>query len=81
MLLRIRGWSLRREGFAEASGVEGEGFNFAFVALGGNRFAFEGKGEAGGVAGFYDDLSRGANGGACGRDQSFGGDGIAVGGD
>ena len=61
MLLRIRGWSLRRRGCAEAGGIEGEGFYFAFVALGGDGFAFEGEGEAGGVAGFYDDFVSGAN--------------------
>lgn len=49
------------EGFVEAGGVEGEGFYFAFVALGGDGFAFEGEAEAGGVAGFYDDFVSGAN--------------------
>jgi len=79
--LLIRGWSLRGEGFAEAGGIEGEGFYFAFVALDGDGFAFEGEAEAGGVAGFYDDLVSGANGSSGGRDQGFGGDRVAVGGD
>lgn len=61
LLLQIRGWSLRGEGFAEAGGVEGEGFHFVLIALGWDGFAFEGEAEAGGVAGFYDDFVSGAN--------------------
>src|SRR5580658_3947036 len=65
-------------GLLEAGGVEGVGFYFAFVALGGDFFAVEEEADAGGVSCFYYDLVGGADGDVCGRDQSFASHGVAV---
>lgn len=71
------GWGGRED--AKAGGIEDVGFNFAFVALGGNFLAVQLEADAGGVSCLDYDLSGGANRGVRGRDQGFMGYGFAVG--
>lgn len=64
----------------DSGGIEDVGFDFAFVTAGRNFFIVHNKADACGVTDSYDDFARGADGGVRGRDQSFVGDGLAVGG-
>ena len=63
----------------QAGGVERVGSYFAFIPLGGDLFSIQNEADAGGVARSYNDLVRGAYRGVRGRNQSFVGDGFAVG--
>ena len=68
-------------GGVDAGGVEGESLGFAFGALGWDFLIIEEEGDAGGIADFDNDLLRGANAGVGGRDESFLGARLAIGGD
>lgn len=78
----LLGWNLQQILLGvDAGGVEGEGFDFAFCALGGDFLIVEEEGDAGGVADFDDDLLGRTNAGVGGRDESFLGARLAVSGD
>lgn len=68
-------------GIAEAGGIEGVDADFVGSALSGNIEVVEGEAETGGVAGADDDFVGGADAGVGGGEESFVGDGLAVGGD
>jgi len=73
LLLRCRLYCL------QAGGVERVGSYLAFVPLGGDFFSIQNETDAGGVAGSHHDFVRGADRGVRGRNQSFVGDGFAIG--
>ena len=68
-------------GFFHPLAVEGQGFDFGFVALGRNLFAIDEKAYAGGVAYSDGNFASGTDGCAGRRDQSFVDDGLTVGSD
>ncbi len=71
------GWSAG----AHALGVEDESFRFGFCSLRLDLFAIPEEADAGGVADPDYQLARGVEGRCGGRDQSFLGDQLSVGGD
>ncbi len=77
--LILGGWG--GGGDSHAGGVEGEGFDFGFGAIGGDFLAVEEERDAGGIADFGDDFAAGSDRGVGGGDQGFVADGLSVGGD
>jgi len=66
-------------GLMDSGGVEGEGLDFGFGALGWDFFSIQEKADAGGVAYAGNDLALGAEGGLGGRDEGFLGNELTVG--